>query len=79
MDRFQIKDMNIILMLKMIGDILYVIIYGIREFRWLKDGKISNIKIPKKLKKEKILLRQCIKLMMERRYQIKNIIMILLL
>ena len=70
---------NIIQILKINKIILHVIIFGRIIYKFQNNGKINNIKIHKKLKKEKILQKQCIKLIMRRRYQIKNIIIILLL
>ena len=70
---------NIIQILKINKIILHVIIFGRIIYKLQNNGKINNIKIHKKLKKEKILQKQCIKLIMRRRYQIKNIIITLIL
>ena len=70
---------NIIQILKINKIILHVIIFGRIIYKFQNNGKINNIKIHKKLKREKILQKQCIKLIMRRRYQIKNIIITLIL
>ena len=76
---YQMININLILKLKMIKGIQFVIIFGIMEFKFLTIGKIINIKIHQKLKKEKILQKLCIKPGIKKEYQIKNNIMILIL
>ena len=57
--------------------ILYVIIFGRMEYKFQNNGKMNNIKIQKEQKViDQIEHWQCNKLLMKKRYQTKNIIMI---
>ena len=58
-------------------DILFVIIYGIMMFKYLKIGKINNIKILKEI--IMVIQKQWIKLFIKIKYLIKNITIILIL
>ena len=74
---YQMKNINLILKLKMIKDIQFVIIYGIMELWFQISGKINNIKIQKEQKViDQIEHWLCNKLLMRKECQIKNIIMI---
>ena len=64
-------------MLKIRMEKQYVIIYSIQDYKFHKNFRIINIKTLKNHKKEKISLKQCIKLIMNKEYQIKKIIIIL--
>ena len=55
---------------------LFAIIFGIMEYKFQRNGRIININILKRQKKDKILLWQCIKLIVKEKSQINNIIMI---
>ena len=72
------KDMKIKEIMK---EILFVIIYGTKEQKYQKIGKMNNIRTlnSKKLKMEQIILWHSYKHMMKEKYQINNIIMILIL
>ena len=60
---------------------LYVIIFGIMEFRFLRSGKINNIKILnyKKMKITMIVLWHLYKHIMKEKFLINSIIIILIL
>ena len=49
----------------------FVIIFGIMVYKFQNNGKIINIKIQKEIKKKKLKL--WYKLMMKRKFQIRNI------
>ena len=57
-------------------EIQYVIIYLIMENKYQNNGKMSNISILKNQNRDKILLLQCIKHIMIKRFQINSIIII---
>ena len=61
-------------------DIMFVIIYGIMEYMFLKNGKMSNIKIlkNKRVKMAQILLQRSYKPIMKEKCQIRNITIILI-
>ena len=74
---YQMININLILKLKMIKDIQFVIIFGIMEYKYLKNGRINNIKIQKEQKViDQIEHWLCNKLLIRKRFQIRNIIMI---
>ena len=57
-------------------DIQYVIIYLIMENKYQNNGKTNNISILKNQNRDKILLLQCIKHIMIKRFRINSIIII---